>query len=327
MLIAITINLRQFIAYNKFWNQIAELYNPDGKSEIKIGKVDCSANGNLCQSQNITELLTLKFFAKEGDSFNQKPIFDYISNTIVKELKRYQEEEVLKADVQSGNVFANFIVDYCPHCKKLSPIWSQLQDFYKNNENVKIIQLNCQNTSRICDIYEADRYPTLLWLKDGELIEKYQGKREYKDLQVYIDDMVSKHVPISMPLQAANTEFVGNGEVIDLDHENFLDGIATNLTFVKFFMTKCKYCKEINAIWPDVAKKFASIKNLKIAQVDCGINRNYHLCMTESKGSPTLNFYDNGKIRVKDYHEDDSLAGLFDLVESNVAGGQGKGVG
>lgn len=298
---------------------MAQLYNPDKKSEIKIGKVVCTNNSKVCQDQEIgDELLTLRYYAQEGKRFDYEAMANFFTSTIAVHVKNFLLEEATALKIRSGNNFVKFTVPYCGHCKKMAPTWIELENEFKDDPEVSILSVDCKKHKDICNNFNVSGYPSLIWIEDGKRIDKYPGRRSLPDFKKYIDKMHKT------PLTAApNVEPTAReSAVLDLTTRDFEKAISSDFSFVYFFLPFCSHCAEIQAVWNELAKKFTSSTNVKIARVNCQSNQ--EICFREVKGCPTLNIYSEGEKALSDYYEDMSLDGLVDAISSHAKGGEGK---
>jgi|UniRef100_A0A6C0BZ48 thiol-disulfide isomerase/thioredoxin len=89
-----------------------------------------------------------------------------------------------------------FYVDWCPICKKCSPMFNKLEDFYKKNqiENVdfKILQINGETNESDMTSFEKqyniniDGYPSIYLVKNDKVIE-YDATPSLKTLKEFIN--------------------------------------------------------------------------------------------------------------------------------------------
>lgn len=315
-----------FEEFDAFWGKISRVYNQDASSNIKIAKVQCKYNKKTCEEQGVKELLALKCFPMEGANFDCIPMMKFLNKTVQDSLTNYYDEETSIKAINSGNCFISFHVKYCGHCKKLSPIWAELEKSYENRNDVKLFNIDCKFQPKICDLYEISGYPSVIWIYKGEKVEKYSGHRNIKEFEDYIAKMLQRFNQISTvsSLIVENQTISEESAIVDVTADDFLQVIAKDFTFVYFCLKKCTYCQEVNNVWEELAQKFVSSSNVKIAQMDCNLYGT--LCMKEGKGCPTLNLYKEGQLIFKDYHEDFSLEGLYQCVVNHVKGGIGKHV-
>ena len=59
-------------------------------------------------------------------------------------------------------------VGRCGHCKRLAPVWEQLGQHYRGNDNVEIVKVDCTVEKKTCQRYEVRGYPTLILFADSE---------------------------------------------------------------------------------------------------------------------------------------------------------------
>lgn len=91
------------------WEQLAEMLNEDD-SNIKIAKVDCTVESEICNEQDVTGYPTLKFFKKgnnEGVKFRGTRDLPTLTSFINEQLR-----EVIK----------QAIILYTSCCKRIFPL-------------------------------------------------------------------------------------------------------------------------------------------------------------------------------------------------------------
>lgn len=95
------------------------------------------------------------------------------------------ENEVLKSETP---VLVDFWAEWCGPCKNLSPIIDELSIEY--GEKVKIGKLNVDENSEISMKYGIRSIPTLLFFKNGEIVEKQVGASSKNSLQDKINSII-----------------------------------------------------------------------------------------------------------------------------------------
>ena len=80
------------------------------------------------------------------------------------------EAEVLKADTLT---LVDFYADWCGPCKMMAPIIDELSEEFA--ETVKIGKLNVDNSPETSSKYRVMSIPTLLFIKNGEVVETVVG--------------------------------------------------------------------------------------------------------------------------------------------------------
>lgn len=75
--------------------------------------------------------------------------------------------------IKGKNVIVDFYAPWCPPCKILA---QSLEDFDTvKPDNIEIFKVNIDNEMALSNKYKVRSLPTLLFFKNGELINKYVG--------------------------------------------------------------------------------------------------------------------------------------------------------
>uniref|UniRef100_A0A182SEZ7 Thioredoxin domain-containing protein n=1 Tax=Anopheles maculatus TaxID=74869 RepID=A0A182SEZ7_9DIPT len=208
------------------WASLAEARNGAADGLVKIGRVDCTTDGDLCTQHDITGYPMLKLFRKGasgGDSGTK-----YRGNRDLAQFNAFLDEQLASAagegakdgedgsqedggmpdappapvsplteltedtfakHVSSGKHFVKFYAPWCGHCTKLAPTWEELARSLEHERDIRVSKIDCTQYRPICTDFEVKGYPTLLWIEDGKKIEKYTGPRTHADLKQYVSRM------------------------------------------------------------------------------------------------------------------------------------------
>lgn len=99
-------------------------------------------------------------------------------NNIIEANKEIFEKEIK----EGGTVLVDFYGTWCPPCKALAPI---IEDFAKEHTNIKILKVNVDENQELAINYRIMNVPTLLVIKEGELVKTSIGlisKSEIEEL-------------------------------------------------------------------------------------------------------------------------------------------------
>jgi thioredoxin 1 len=96
------------------------------------------------------------------------------------------DAEVMQA---SGLVLVDFYATWCPPCNALKPILTVLEN--KNQDKLKIVKMNTDENSITATKYNVAALPTLVFFKNGEVLQTLVGLQNEAKLQQVIDSFAS----------------------------------------------------------------------------------------------------------------------------------------
>ncbi len=97
------------------------------------------------------------------------------------------EEEVLKS---TGSVMVDFWAPWCGPCQMIAPTIEELAAEYRGK--IKVCKLNTDENPDIGSRYQIMGIPTLLFFKEGKVVDKIVGAASKKQFKEKIETMVSK---------------------------------------------------------------------------------------------------------------------------------------
>ncbi len=77
--------------------------------------------------------------------------------------------EILKSDKL---VLIDFFADWCGPCKMLAPVIEQVA---QENSDVEVVKVNVDEVAELAAMYKVASIPTLVFLKNGELVKEHVG--------------------------------------------------------------------------------------------------------------------------------------------------------
>lgn len=77
-----------------------------------------------------------------------------------------------KEKTNSGTAVVDFYADWCGPCKRMAPIFEELDG---EIDNVNFFKVNVDENSDLAAQYEVRSIPTLVILKDGEQVGELHG--------------------------------------------------------------------------------------------------------------------------------------------------------
>ncbi len=94
----------------------------------------------------------------------------------VKELKTHEFDSFIK----KGNVVVDFWASWCGPCKILSPIIDELS---KERKDIHFAKVDADAESDLTQKFRIMSIPTLLYFKDGEMVNRTSGAMPKEDLE------------------------------------------------------------------------------------------------------------------------------------------------
>lgn len=104
----------------------------------------------------------------------------------VKVTSQTWEQEVLKSP---GTVMVDFWAAWCGPCQMIAPTIDELAVEYAGK--LKVGKLNTDENPEIAGKYQIMGIPTLLFFKDGKLVDKIVGAASKKQFKQKIDSILS----------------------------------------------------------------------------------------------------------------------------------------
>ncbi len=92
------------------------------------------------------------------------------------------DQEVLHSDIP---VMVDFYADWCGPCRMVSPIVEELAGQYTGK--VKVGKLNVDESSAVARKYNVMSIPTLLFVKNGQVIDQIVGALPKDKIQQHLE--------------------------------------------------------------------------------------------------------------------------------------------
>lgn len=96
------------------------------------------------------------------------------------------EAEVLKSDQP---VVIDFWAEWCAPCRQIAPILAELAQEYGNR--VKVVKMDIDQNPATPGSYGVRAIPTILAIKDGQVVQQVTGARPKADFQKMVDELIA----------------------------------------------------------------------------------------------------------------------------------------
>ena len=98
-------------------------------------------------------------------------------------------DENSKPEIESGKpVVIDFCAEWCIPCKKIAPIIDELAEQYEGR--VKIGKYNVEESSDVATEFGIRSIPTILFFRDGKLVDKNVGSISKSNLEEKINALL-----------------------------------------------------------------------------------------------------------------------------------------
>ncbi|KAJ6460834.1 thioredoxin-like protein [Mycena vitilis] len=257
---------------------------------VQLARVDCSISGDLCQTNSVIGYPQLNLYS--NGTFVEHYRGSRSLDSLTQYLARHGAgpspilEEAGAVDFRStiakGVWFVQYFSPYCGHCKMFGPTWEKLVANGEMFAGVQLARVDCIASEELCQANDITGYPEMRLYRDGELVARYAGRRDF-DL---LGEFLSKVAPPSGPT------FVP-GDVAILDRHNFSTALAQGPAFVKFYTPWCRQCTVLAPTWTRLAKTLQG--RVTVAEVDCAAYGHFEFCQAHGITTyPTLAYYSSG---------------------------------
>jgi len=200
------------------------------------------------------------------------------------------DEVNFESTVSKTPYFIKFFAPWCNYCKRLDPSWKELASIISGTR-IKVGEVDCTTDTALCSRFGVVGYPSLQMF-DGIDSEPttYEGARTLDAMQTFVVEQTER-------LQVKTTEDLDpsfKGGLHIATDTTFKQLIATDYTFVKFYAPWCGHCKAMAPVWAELAAKYATSPDVKIAKIDCTTNKKS--CNDVGvRGYPTLLIFHAGE--------------------------------
>ena len=95
------------------------------------------------------------------------------------------EQEVIKSDVP---VLVDFWAEWCGPCKMIAPHLDRIAEDY--GDKIRIRKVDIEEERALAEKYRVESIPTLMFFKDGKLVDQLIGARPPKEITSRLDNLL-----------------------------------------------------------------------------------------------------------------------------------------
>ena len=108
-----------------------------------------------------------------------------MNNQIIYPSAETYEAEVLGSDVP---VLVDFYADWCGPCQSFAPVLDMIADKYQGK--AKVCKINVDQNQQLAITNKVMSIPTLLFVKQGEIVDRVIGGMPEDELAAKLDSMI-----------------------------------------------------------------------------------------------------------------------------------------
>jgi len=179
-------------AEESLWKEVGK-YAKDSKSSYKVGRVDCDKYPDALYDRNLKlKDLPKAFFLSAGDwqtlaidKKSPEQILGGVSQLVHGNVTVLTSDN-FESNLASGKPYlVEFYAPWCGHCKQLAPVWKDLANQAKKDDNFVVGKVDATVHPELGTKYGVTGYPTIKLFQNGEVID-YSGDRTIKSFKDFV---------------------------------------------------------------------------------------------------------------------------------------------
>ena len=103
--------------------------------------------------------------------------------TLIKVTEISAEQFTPEVEQAKGKVLIDFYAPWCAPCKMLAPVVEQIA---QEHDDIKVVKINADNSQELMAKFGIRGIPTLLLMKDGELVATQVGAASINQVNKFV---------------------------------------------------------------------------------------------------------------------------------------------
>ena len=108
----------------------------------------------------------------------------------------------------TGKWFVEFFAPWCGHCKRLEPVWGELDEALSQDQDasgILLAKVDATEARATAERFGIRGYPTLIYLADRRMY-KYEGSRTVDDMKEFVMSGYKDKVDMDVPAPPSTVE-------------------------------------------------------------------------------------------------------------------------
>jgi thioredoxin 1 len=112
-----------------------------------------------------------------------EPVFTLQSNKIKINMSKFKE--IISSDKPT---LVDFYATWCGPCQQMSPIFDRLKT--KMSSEIRVVKIDVDKNQELVSKFKIRSVPTIILFRKGEIIWKYSGTMDQRNLEQKIKDSI-----------------------------------------------------------------------------------------------------------------------------------------
>ena len=74
----------------------------------------------------------------------------------------------------------------CGYCKQVLPVWNKFELDFNGKKGIEVSKINGHSYPDLCKQYRISGFPTILYIKNGNIMSEYKGNRTYQSFADFL---------------------------------------------------------------------------------------------------------------------------------------------